>query len=57
MLFYRSPFKVFSRVLVNGIFEIPRPENLNPPPPYLFLLDNTGDYLLDNAGDYVIAQE
>jgi len=57
MLFYRAPFKVFSRVLVDGIFNIPRPENLNHPLPYLFVLDNDGDYLLDNAGDYLITQE
>ena len=57
MIFNRSPFKTFSRALVDGVFTVPRTEEPNPPHPYLFVVDNLDDYLLDKTGEYLVVHE
>lgn len=57
MIFNRSPFKTFSRALVDGVFTIPRTEDPNPPHPYLFVIDNANEYLLDDLGEYLVVHE
>lgn len=57
MLSNNSPFKVFSRCLLDGVFNLSHGGEYTPPTPpdgYFFVIDNADNYLIDNDGDYLI---
>lgn len=57
MLSNNSPFKLLSRVFIDGIFNLSHGGEYTPPQPplgYWFLINNAHNYLLDNDGNYLI---
>lgn len=57
MLSNNSPFKVFSRALIDGVFNLSHGGEFTPPTPpagYLFLIDDANNYLIDNAGNFLV---
>jgi hypothetical protein len=57
MLSNNSPFKVFSRALIDGVFNLSHGGEFTPPTPpigFQFLIDDAHNYLLDNAGNFLV---
>jgi hypothetical protein len=51
MLYNKSPFKAFTRVLHDGLFNQPTNVGELIPPGFIYLIDNGGDQMLSNDGD------
>jgi hypothetical protein len=57
MLSNKTPFKSFSRALVDGVFLISHGGEYTPPPPpadFYFVVDDANNYLIDNSGDFLV---
>lgn len=60
MIFNQSPFRTFSRVLMDGIFNLSHGGEFTPPTPptgYTFVIDSQNNYLVDKNGNYLVVTQ
>ena len=57
MLSNKTPYKSFSRALVDGVFLTYHGGEYTPPPPptdFNFVVDDANNYLMDNSGSFLV---